>query len=87
MYALWFYSHVLHTNQTFAENIPKIPQSNVILEVIEYIDSNKWDEAREIWYLKMINEDLSGMKIIDFFVEVEEYIYLNYMLCFQTHNV
>ena len=86
LYALWFLSHVLHTNQTFAENIPKIPQSNVILELIEYIDSNKWDEAREIWYLKMMNEDLSGKKIVDFFGEVEEF-FINYMLCFQTHNV
>jgi hypothetical protein len=54
--------------------------------IISNTENKKWNEARKIWYTKIMRKDLSNVTENDFYGEVEEF-FLKYIYIFQAHSL
>ena len=57
----------------FIAKLPQLEETLVIEKIISKIENFKWNEARLIWYTKIMKKDLSKVSNVDFYGEVEEY--------------
>ena len=83
LFSFWVLNKII---PNFEVKLPELEQSNQLKEIFTNIEKKNWNEARKIWYTKIMHADLSEKTEIDFYGEVEEF-FLKHIYIFQTHSL
>jgi hypothetical protein len=84
LFAFWVMSEII---PAFLEKIQLNETTNAIKEIVSHIDSNNWDKAKQILFLKVMRKDIRKYKrSISFYGEVETFFFL-FLLGYQNNSL
>ena len=69
LFALWVIKQLI---PDLIQNLPKLEETKVLETIIKNIKSKEWNTARQNWYTQIMKKDISNIKKVDFFGELEQ---------------
>ena len=70
----------------FSEKIPQLEHTEALKKIINDIDLNHWDDARQKWFIDVMGKDISKKTQINFYGTMQEFFF-QYMYAYQTHDL
>ena len=83
LFAFWVLSKL---KSNFIETLSELEHAEALKEIIHNIDIYNWNNARQIWYTKVMKINFGDEKVISFFGTVEDK-FLKYFYNYQKHDL
>ena len=83
LFALWVLSKLM---PNFNIDIAKFEYASTLIDIIQNIDVYNWDNARQLWYTRVMKKNIRNKNHLSFFGTVEDYV-LKFFYNYQNHDL